>query len=81
MRAGELVSAGRDKLCGWWGKGFRDRTGGQGASEACLGLSGSTAQVGAGGGLQASPGSVPRDAGAWGDGSQGSAASPQGAWA
>lgn len=69
MRAGELVCGGRDRLCRWWGKGFRDREQvGRGLLKPCLDLSGSAAQGGAGGGLQASPGSVPRDAGAGGMG-------------
>lgn len=67
--AGELVCGGRDRLCGWWRKGFRGREEvGRGLLKPRLGLSGSTAQGGAGGGLQASPGSVPREAGAGGMG-------------
>lgn len=64
-----LVCGDRDRLCGGrgGGKGLRGRRQvGGGLLKLCLGRSGSTVQGGAGGRLQGSPGSVPRDAGGGG---------------
>lgn len=58
-----LVWGDGARLCGWWwGEGARrPKTGGPGLLKPCLGRSGPTVQGGAGGRLQGSPGSVPRD--------------------